>query len=112
MLCCGTHAHNLYPYQGYHFKMWKAKQALYDLSNCNIPCRDNNDKYYGIQYELKKDFDPHVDISVTCLQNLNQPKHGLMWVYSHLMVEHLQMDIWYTRCLVTLCLIKVHSKPC
>ena len=23
----------------------------------------------------------------------NQPKHGLMWIYSHLMVEQLHMDI-------------------
>ena len=33
------------PSQGYHFKGWKAKQELYDASNYNIPCRDNNHKY-------------------------------------------------------------------
>ena len=37
------------PSQGYHFKRWKAKQALYDASTCNTPCRDNN-KYYCIQH--------------------------------------------------------------
>ena len=55
------------PLQGYHFKMWKASQALYDASNCNTPYRDNNDRYYGIQHGLKKDFDPHVDMLVTYL---------------------------------------------
>ena len=48
-----------------HFKKWKAKKALHDASKCNTPCRDNNDKYYGIQQGLKKDFEPHVDKSVT-----------------------------------------------
>ena len=55
------------PSQGYHFKKWKAKQVLYDAAKCNTPCRDNNDKYYGVQHGLKKDFDPHVDISATHL---------------------------------------------
>ena len=63
------------PWQGYHFKRWKAKQALYDVSKCNIPCRDNNDKYYGIQHGLKRDFEPHIDKSA----------HILIWLYSHLM---------------------------
>ena len=36
------------PSQGYYFKKWKPKQALYDASKCNTPCRDNNDKYNGI----------------------------------------------------------------
>ena len=41
-------------------QMWKVKQALYDASNCNTPCRDNNDRYYGIQHGLKKDCEPYV----------------------------------------------------
>ena len=36
------------PSRGYHFKRWKVKEALFDASNCNTPCRDNNDKYSGI----------------------------------------------------------------
>ena len=63
MPTCMTHT----PSQGYHFKKWKAKQALYDASECNTPCRDNDNKYYGIQHDLKKVFEPHVDISVTYL---------------------------------------------
>ena len=27
------------------------------------------------------------------LQNHSQPQHGLIWVYSHFMVEQLHMDI-------------------
>ena len=55
------------PPQGYHNKKWKAKQALYDVAKCNTPCKDNDDKYYGIQHDLKKVFEPHVDISATYL---------------------------------------------
>ena len=55
------------PSQGYHFKKWKEKWVLYDASKCHTPCRNNNDKYYGIQHGLKMDFDPHVDISATYL---------------------------------------------
>ena len=55
------------PPQGYHFKKWKAKQALYDAAKCNTPCKDNDDNYYGIQHDLKKVFEPHVDISATYL---------------------------------------------
>ena len=62
------------PSQGYQFKRWKVKQALYDASNCNTPCRDNDDKYYSIQYGLKKDFEPHVDISATYLWSQNNAK--------------------------------------
>ena len=62
------------PSQGYHFKRWKGKQAFYDVSNCNTPCRDNNDKHYGIQHGLKKDFDPHVDISHTYLEPQDDTK--------------------------------------
>ena len=36
---------------------------MYDAANCHTPCRDNDDKYYGIQHDLKKVFEPHVDIS-------------------------------------------------
>ena len=81
-----------YPtFQGYHFRSWKAKQTLYDASNCNSPCRDNNDKSYGIHHELKKDLYLHVDISASILfpritQILNQPNCGLMWVYFHLTI--------------------------
>ena len=55
------------PSQGYHFKKWKAKQALYNAAKCNNLCRENNDKHYGIQHGLKKVFEPHVDISATYL---------------------------------------------
>ena len=55
------------PSQASYFERWKAKQALYDAAKCNTPCRDNNDKYYGIQHGLKKDYEPHVDISATYL---------------------------------------------
>ena len=60
---CITYA----PSQGYHFKKWRVKQALYDAAKCNTPCRDINDKYYGIQHGLKKDFEPHFGISATYL---------------------------------------------
>ena len=53
------------PSQEYHFKRWKEKQALYDSAKCNTPCRDNDDKYYGIQHSFKKVFEPHADISAT-----------------------------------------------
>ena len=62
------------PSQGYHFKKWKAKQALYDAAKCNTPCRDNDDKYYGIQHDLKKVFEPHVDISATYLWSQDDAK--------------------------------------
>ena len=60
--------------QGYHFKRWKAKQALYDAAKYNTPCRDNDDKYYGIQHGLKKVFEPHVDISTTYLWSQEDAK--------------------------------------
>ena len=44
------------PSWGYHFKKWKAKQSLYDAAKCNTPCTDNNDKYYGKQHGLKKEW--------------------------------------------------------
>ena len=69
------------PSQGYHFKRWKAEQALYDASNCNTPCRDNKDKYYGIQHGLKKDFVPHVDISVTYLWSQDDAKSLLTKIW-------------------------------
>ena len=62
------------PSQGYHFKNWKAKQALYDAAKCNTPCRDNNDKYYDIEHDLKKVFEPHVDISATYLWSKHDAK--------------------------------------
>ena len=62
------------PSQGYHFKKWKAKQALYDAAKCNTPCKDNDDKYYGIQHDLKKVFEPHVDISATYLWSQDDAK--------------------------------------
>ena len=75
-LCCGeyVHMHSLHHSQGYHFKRWKAIQAWYDASNCNFPCRDNNDKYYGIQHGLKKDLDPHLDILATYLWSEDDAK--------------------------------------
>ena len=62
------------PPQGYDFKKWKAKQALYDAANCNTPCKDNDDRYYGIQHDLKKVFEPHVDISATYLWSQDDAK--------------------------------------
>ena len=62
------------PSHVYHFKISKAKQALYDASKCNTPCKGHNDKYYGIQHELKKEFDPYVDISATYLWSQNDAK--------------------------------------
>ena len=55
------------PPQGYHFNKWKAQQALYDAAKCDTPCKENDDKYYGIQHDLKKVFERHVDISATYL---------------------------------------------
>ena len=82
---------------GATLKMWKAKQALYDATKCNTPCRDNNDKYHGIQHGLKilnqmLIYQPHI-CGPRMMQNHGQPKHGLTWVYFQLMVEHLHMDI-------------------
>ena len=62
------------PPQGYHFKKRKAKQALYDAAKCNTPCKDNDDKYYGIRHDLKKVFGPHVDISATYLWSQDDAK--------------------------------------
>ena len=62
------------PPQGYHFKKWKVKQALYDAANCNTPCKDNDDRYYGIQHDLKKVFEPHVDISAAYLWSQEDAK--------------------------------------
>ena len=63
------------PSQSNCFKRWKAKQGLCHASNCNTPCRDNNDKYYGIQHGLKKDFEPHIDISATYLWSQDDAKY-------------------------------------
>ena len=60
--------------QGYHFKKWKAKQALYDTAKCNTPCKDNDDRYYGIQHDLKKVFEPLVDMSATYLWSQEDAK--------------------------------------
>ena len=85
------------PAQEYNFKYQKAKQALNDTSMCNPSNRDNNDIYYGIQHGLKKilvlmlKYQPSI-CGVRMMQNLNQPKHGLMWAHSHLMP--VLMDIW------------------
>ena len=62
------------PSQGYHFKKWKAKQALYDAAKCNTTCRDNDDTYYGIQHDLKKVFEAHADISATYLWSQDDAK--------------------------------------
>ena len=69
MLCYGEHPnmHNLHSFTGTPLKKWKAKQALQDASKCNTPCRDNNEKYYGIQHGLKKEFETDVNISATYL---------------------------------------------
>ena len=69
MPICMTHI----PSHGYHFKKEESK-ALYDEAKCNTPCRDNNDKYYDIQHGLKKDFEPHVDISATYLWSQDDAK--------------------------------------
>ena len=70
ILTCMTYT----PSQGYHFKKWKAKQALYNATKCNTPCRDNDDKYYHIQHGLQKVFEPHVDISATYLWSQDDAK--------------------------------------
>ena len=62
------------PSQGYHFKKWKAKQVLYEASNCNTPWRENNDSYCGIPHGLMKDFDPYVDTSATYLWSQDDAK--------------------------------------
>ena len=62
------------PSQGYHFKSSRPKQALYDAAKCNTPCRNNDDKYYGIQHDLKEVFEPHVDISATYLWSQDDAK--------------------------------------
>ena len=62
------------PPQGYHFKKWKAKQPLYDAAKCNTPCKDNDDRYYGIQHDLKNVFEPHVNISATYLWSQDDAK--------------------------------------
>ena len=54
--------------------MWKAKQALYDAAKCNTPCRDSDDKYYGIQCGLKKACEPFVDITATYLWSQEDAK--------------------------------------
>ena len=77
------------PPQGYHFKKWKTKQTLYDAAKCNTPCKDNDDKYYGIQHDLKEVFEPHVIYlphicGPSMMQKHKQPKHGLIWVYFQL----------------------------
>ena len=47
---------------------------MYDAAKCNTPCRDNDDKYYGMQHDLKKGFEPHVDISATYLWSQDDAK--------------------------------------
>ena len=37
-------------------------------------------------------YQPHI-CGLRMMQNHGQPKHGLIWVYFHLMVEQLHMDI-------------------
>ena len=61
--------HSLHPFPGL--------LGLYNASNCNTPCRDNNDKYCGIQHGLKKYFDPHVGISATYLWSQDDAKSQL-----------------------------------
>ena len=66
--------HSLQPSTGAPFIKWKAKQTLYDASNCNTPCRYNDDKYYGIQHGLKKYSKSYVDISATYLWSQDDAK--------------------------------------
>ena len=66
---------NYTPSLGHQFKRWNAKQALYDASNGKTPCCNNNNKYEGMQHVLKKDFDPHVDISATYLWSHDDAKY-------------------------------------
>ena len=47
---------------------------MYDVAKCNTPCKDNDDKYYGIEHDLKKVFEPHVDISATYLWSQDDAK--------------------------------------
>ena len=94
MTTCMTYT----PSKGYHFKKWKAKQALYDAAKCNTPCRDNDGKYCGIQHGLQKVFEPMlIYLPHICGPRMRQkhklPKHCLIWVYFQLMAELLYMDI-------------------
>ena len=58
--------HSLHPFPRVPLQKVESKTSIV-WCNCNTPCRDNNDKDYGIQYGLKKDFNPRVDILATYL---------------------------------------------
>ena len=47
---------------------------MHDATKCNTPCKYNDDKYYGIRHDLKKVFEPHVDISATSLLSQGDSK--------------------------------------
>ena len=68
------------PSQGYHFKKWKAKQALYDAAECNTPCRDNDDKLASGIYS-KPDIPKQVTFQdsalLSGLQKINKKLKGL-----------------------------------
>ena len=66
--------HDLNPFTGVPLKMWKTKQVLSDAAKCNTLCKYNDNKYYGIQHDLKKVFEPHVDISATYLWSQDDAK--------------------------------------
>ena len=105
------------PSQGYHFKSGKQNKHCMMQQSVNAPCKDNDDKYYGIQHDLKKVFKPHVDISATYLQSQDDAKEQATktWfdmVYFQLMVELLHIDIQLTKHLVILCLTQAHLKLC
>ena len=53
-----------------HIRMFKEKIHIF-----------NNDKYYGIQHGLKKDIEPHVDISATylCFQDDAKSQSTKTW---------------------------------
>ena len=50
---------------------------MYDAFNWYAPGRDNDDQYYVIQHGLKREFDPHVDISAPYLCSPHDSKSEL-----------------------------------
>ena len=59
------------PSQGYHFKKWKAKQALYD---CILLVEIMMISIMVYNHDLKKVCEPHIDISVTYLWSHDDAK--------------------------------------
>ena len=72
---------------------------MYDVSKCNTPCTDNNNKYYGIQHGLKKDFEPRVDISATYLTLTFKDSINMLFIYllphDHMLCMLIYVNIVY-----------------